>query len=163
MICCIRSLNRTDTRTGSLLQVICFSSPKYTGINSNNNKIRYYYLNKDMYKRHWVVLQNDYVIMQLMSRCVSIVYRRVSETKYLYRDSDTCHRDRSTVQRDIRLCHRDRLSPRPETNRNFTMAVLHCIWISTFYKIRYFDSQKVLHVSCFQRKLFHLRPFNKQC
>ena len=38
MICCIRSLNRTDTRTGSLLQVICFSSPKYTGINSNNNK-----------------------------------------------------------------------------------------------------------------------------
>ena len=38
MICCIRSLNRTDTRTGSLLQDICFSSPKYTGINSNNNK-----------------------------------------------------------------------------------------------------------------------------
>ena len=38
MICCIRSLNRTDTGTGSLLQVICFSSPKYTGINSNNNK-----------------------------------------------------------------------------------------------------------------------------
>ena len=78
-----------------------------------------------MYKRHWVVLQNDYVIMQLMSRCVSIVYRRVSETKHLYRDSDTCHRDRSTVQRDIKLCHRDRLSPRPETNRNFTMAVLY--------------------------------------
>ena len=38
MICCIRSLNRTDTRTGSLLQVICFSSPKYTGINNNNSK-----------------------------------------------------------------------------------------------------------------------------
>ena len=38
MICCIRSLNRTDTRTGSQLQVICFSSPKYTGINSNDNK-----------------------------------------------------------------------------------------------------------------------------
>ena len=37
------------------------------------------------------------------------------------------------------------------------------IWISTFYKIRYFDSQKLLHVSCFQRKLFHLRPLNKQC
>ena len=78
-----------------------------------------------MYKMHWVVLQNDYVIMQYMSRCVSIVYRRVSETKYLYRDSDTCHRDRSTVQRDIRLCHRDKLSPRPETNRNFTMTVLY--------------------------------------
>ena len=62
-----------------------------------------------------------------MSRCVSIVYRRVSETKHLYRDSDTCHRDRSTVQRDIRFCHRDRLSPRPETNRNFTMAVLYII------------------------------------
>ena len=77
-----------------------------------------------MYKRHWVVLQNDYVIMQQMSRCVSLVYRRASETKHLYRDSDTCHRDRSTVQRDIRFCHRDRLSPRPETNRNFTMAVL---------------------------------------
>ena len=60
-----------------------------------------------------------------MSRCVSVVYRRVSETKHLYRDSDTCHRDRSTVQRDTRLCHRDRLSPRPETNRNFTMAVLY--------------------------------------
>ena len=60
-----------------------------------------------------------------MSRCVSIVYRRVSETKHLYRDSDACHRDRSTVQRDIRFCHRDRLSPRPETNRNFTMAVLY--------------------------------------
>ena len=60
-----------------------------------------------------------------MSRCVSIVYRRVSETKHLYRDSDTCHRDRSTVQRDIRFCHRDRLSPRPETNRNFTLAVLY--------------------------------------
>ena len=60
-----------------------------------------------------------------MSRCVSIVYRRVSVTKHLYRDSDTCHRDRSTVQRDIRFCHRDRLSPRPETNRNFTMAVLY--------------------------------------
>ena len=60
-----------------------------------------------------------------MSRCVSMVYSRVSETKHLYRDSDTCHRDRSTVQRDIKLCHRDRLSPRPETNRNFTMAVLY--------------------------------------
>ena len=23
------------------------------------------------------------------------------------------------------FCHRDRLSPRPETNRNFTMAVLY--------------------------------------
>ena len=55
-----------------------------------------------------------------MSRCVSIVYRRVSETQHLYRDSDTCHRDRSTVQRDIRFCHHDRLSPRPET-----MAVLY--------------------------------------
>ena len=125
MICCIRILNRTDTRTGLLLQVICFSSPKYTGINSNNNKNTLLLCEKHMYKRHWVVLQNDYVIMQLLSRCVSIVYRRVSETKHLYRDSDTCHRDRSTVQRDIRFCHRDRLSPRPETNRNFTMAVLY--------------------------------------
>ena len=64
MICCIRSLNRTDTGTGSLLQDISFSSPKYTGINSNNNKNTLYYVNKHIYKRHWVVLQNDYVIMQ---------------------------------------------------------------------------------------------------
>ena len=69
--------------------------------------------------------------MQTCNKClavslyVSMVYRRVCETKHLYRDSDTCHGDRSTVQRDIRLCHRDRLSPRPETNRNFTLAVLY--------------------------------------
>ena len=96
-----------------------------------------------------------------MSRCVSIVYRRVSETKHLYRDSDTCHRDRSTVQRDIRLCHRDRLSLRRETNRNFTMAVLYLCNFSNKYclnqKQNYMEDVRV-HFHVFHH-FYKWKPF----
>ena len=63
---------------------------------------------------------------------MSMVYRRISETKHLYGGSGTCQGDRSTIQREIRLCHCDRLSPRHEMYWNFMFAELYITWSSDF-------------------------------
>ena len=93
MICCIRSLNRTDTRTGSLLQVICFSSPKYTGINSNNNKN--------------TLLLCEQIHVQYSHREIPISPARLGDTFCCLGDFLSFHRDNRYSQRDAQVTQRD--------------------------------------------------------
>ena len=60
-----------------------------------------------------------------MSRCVALGIAESSGQFYLSRCLNIRHRDRETVERDSGYSHRDRLSPRNETNRNVSLAVLY--------------------------------------
>ena len=60
-----------------------------------------------------------------MSRCVALGNAESSGQFYLSRCLNIRHRDRETVERDSGYSHRDRLSPRNETNRNVSLAVLY--------------------------------------
>ena len=60
-----------------------------------------------------------------MSRCVALCIAESSGQFYLSRCLNIRHPDRETVERDSGYSHRDRLSPRNETNRNVSLAVLY--------------------------------------
>ena len=60
-----------------------------------------------------------------MSRCIALGIAESSGQFYLSRCLNIRHRDRETVERDSGYSHRDRLSPRNETNRNVSLAVLY--------------------------------------
>ena len=60
-----------------------------------------------------------------MSRCVALGIAESSGQFYLSRCLNIRHRDRETVERDSGYSHWDRLSPRNETNRNVSLAVLY--------------------------------------
>ena len=70
-----------------------------------------------------------------MSRCVALDIAESSGQFYLSRGLNIRHRDRETVERDSGYSHRDRLSPRNETNRNVSLAVLYMEYIHEKSKI----------------------------
>ena len=81
-----------------------------------------------------------------MSRCVALCIAESSGQFYLSRCLNIRHRDRKTVERDIGYSHRDRLSPRNETNRNVSLAVLYISLDAPLMKFSGDPSLKCTHL-----------------